>query len=329
LRLVDDVLDLARIEARGITVSPEPIAVHALVDEVLAGLAESARAAGVTLTPPEVPEDLPMVHADRVRFAQVLMNLGSNAIKYNRHGGSMMVTVVPTERGVRVTVSDDGIGVAPEHQARLFEAFHRAGQETGPIEGTGIGLALSKRLAELMSGSMGYRPRAAGGSEFWVELPAHRSGARSSRVSSPGLVAAGATPQAALARSRVLYVEDNAANVALVREIVTSLDRTEFFAAHTAESGLALARQMRPDVVLMDINLPGMNGYEALAALHGAKETADIPVIAVSAAALSTDRTRAARAGFAHYVTKPIRIDELETALSDVLQKVRGAPRGA
>lgn len=314
LRLVDDVLDLARIEARGVAMAPEPVAVDELVDEVMASLTVRAREADVALLPIEVGADVPMVHADRVRFAQVLMNLGSNAVKYSRAGGRIQVSITTEVRGVRVTIRDEGIGIPPEHRGRLFEAFHRAGQETGPIEGTGIGLAISKTLTELMGGTIGYRARPEGGSEFWVELPAHRSGARSSRPSSPGLsMATELGPPAP--RVRVLYVEDNEANVALVRELVATLDRADFFATPTAEAGLALAREMKPDVVLMDINLPGMNGYEALAALRDAPETAAIPVVAVSAAALPADRARAARAGFAAYVTKPIRMEELEAAI--------------
>jgi PAS domain S-box-containing protein len=316
LRLIDDILDLAKVEAGGISVSLEPVGVGDVLDEVRGTLEPIAARQNIELSV-ESPSPTPMIAADRTRIAQILMNFGSNAIKYNRPNGVVRFGVsTPTPETVRITVSDTGYGIPAESQTKLFQPFQRAGQETGPIEGTGIGLVITKRLAELMGGSVGFRSVPGEGSEFWVEMPvpsAQHQPIASNRVEQTRVNARISS------RRVVLYVEDNPANVAFMRDLIDGLDNLELLSVPTAELGIEVARTRRPDLVLMDINLPGMSGLDALAALRTSEETARIPVIALTAAASERDRTRGLEAGFYRYLTKPIDVDELITAIETLL----------
>ncbi len=259
-----------------------------------------------------------MAIADRTRFAQILMNFGSNAIKYNRPAGKVRfaVTTTSTER-VRITVSDTGIGIPVDKQDKLFQPFQRAGQETGPIEGTGIGLVITKRLAELMGGSVGFHSVPDQGSEFWVEMPAHRV----SEAPAPPPVSRDRAAMTQLDGERhlVLYVEDNPANVVFMRDLMSTFESLELVTLPTAELGVEFARSRQPEIVIMDINLPGMSGLDALRALRAAPETQHIPVIALTAAASERDRQRGIEAGFFRYLAKPIRVDELIDAIEELL----------
>jgi len=319
LRLIDDVLDLARVEAGRVTISSEPVVVAAVIDEVVTQLGPIAARQQITLGRASTAGD-PIVKADRTRLSQILMNFGSNAVKYGRAGGHATFRISYPARGrLRVSVVDDGLGIPEDKRARIFEPFHRAGQESGPIEGTGIGLAISKRLAEMMAGSVGFTSEAGRGSEFWIELPELRSDATER---APG--ALGEARESPLASSgtpyTVVYIEDNPSNIALMEAIIEDLPRLTLLTARTAEAGLELIRARRPDVVLMDINLPGMSGIEAKQRLAGSLDTRDIPVIALSAAALPGDTARANSAGFTRYITKPVRLDELASALEEALR---------
>jgi CheY-like chemotaxis protein len=245
------------------------------------------------------------------------MNFGSNAIKYNRPGGSVTLTVSARPSNfVRLTVADTGLGIPLEKQGKLFQPFQRAGQETGPIEGTGIGLVITKRLAELMSGTVGFGSTEGQGSEFWVDIPIHHG---------PELMTAGrpgaTDPSASLSEDRnrlVLYVEDNPANILFMTDLLSGFEGLQLITAPTAEMGVELARVRRPDAIVMDINLPGMSGVDALSELKASDGTKDIPVIALTAAASERDKQRGEQAGFFRYLTKPVRVDEFEAALEAV-----------
>ena len=319
LRLIDDVLDLSRIEARRITVSLEPVDVPEVLDEVIATLEPMAGRAGITVARP-APATVPRVLADRTRLAQILMNFGSNAIKYGKEGGHVRFALSePSFETLRITVIDDGIGIPEAKQDRVFEPFQRAGQETGPIEGTGIGLTITKRLAEMMHGRVGFTSKVNVGSEFWVEIPVY---ARAASDKTPSARVEPASPLAAgAARHKVIYVEDNPSNIAFMQELVEDLPSVELLTAATAELGLEMIRAHRPDVVIMDINLPGMNGIEAMEMLRKFPETRDIPVIGLSAAALLQDTKRAKAAGFFRYLTKPVKVDELTRVLEELLER--------
>jgi len=327
LRLIDDILDLSRIEAGGVTISTEPVSVGEILDEVRTILGPMAARNAIEITVDAMPEGLPRVAADRTRFVQVLTNFGSNAIKYNRPGGKVtFCACVVADGRVRVKVSDTGVGIASEQHDKLFQPFQRAGQEMGPIEGTGIGLVISKRLAALMHGAIGFDSMAGSGSQFWIDLPIDTSAPPPDVAVMPR---ADRPLRLAGEQSRlILYVEDNPANVRFMKDLVSSLEDIELMTASTAELGVELAYKRLPKVIIMDINLPGMSGLDALRVLRGRAATRDIPVIALTAAASERDRQRGLVAGFSHYLTKPVRVDELVEVLETLLasQSLESSP---
>ena len=321
LRLIDDILDLSRIEAGQVAISPEPISASEVLREVKTTLEPSATRTGIHIAIASLPADVPMIAADRTRFAQILMNFGSNAIKYNRPNGSVSfkLSVIDPET-VRVTIADTGMGIPIDKQDKLFLPFQRAGQETGPIEGTGIGLTITKRLAELMGGRVGFKSTAMEGSEFWIDMPIHVSNQISNASNE---LSADPTHLHVASTGVVLYVEDNPANVTFMKDLLGNFEGVELIVAPTAEMGIELARARRPAAIIMDINLPGMSGLDAMRILKQLPETRDLPVIALTAAASERDKQRGKQAGFYRYLTKPVRVDELEAALESVLAAAR------
>jgi PAS domain S-box-containing protein len=313
LNLINDILDLSRIESGKLEMSIEPIEIVQVLEEVKNSLAPIATRNGVQLQVEPLPANLPLLAADRTRCVQILMNFGSNAIKYNRQGGSAVFSVTQPRAGyLRITTRDTGLGVPLEKQEKLFQPFQRAGQEAGPIEGTGIGLFITKRLATMMRGDVGFSSVPDVGSEFWVELPVAEQVVRPVVTRRPRDTT---EHTANMHARRILYVEDNPANVDFMRDVVSAFDDADLITAPTAELGLELARTCRPHVILMDINLPGMSGLDALRALRRSADTQHIPVIALSAAASERDKERGTQAGFYRYLTKPVKVDELMRVL--------------
>jgi PAS domain S-box-containing protein len=322
LHLIDDILDLSRIESGRVMVSPEPVGVAEVLAEVKSTLAPMAEHAGIALVSEPMPAGLPEVVVDRTRFSQVLINFGSNALKYGRPGGKATLSVsLPNAETVRVSVRDDGIGIPNEQQEKIFLPFHRAGQETGPIEGTGIGLAISKRLATLMGCDVGFESTPGVGSVFWIDLPARTARARTESESARALPSTSVFGGSDGASYTIVYIEDNPSNIAFMQELIGELPRVSLVCAPTAEVGIEIVRARRPDVVIMDINLPGMSGYEATRKLREWPETKDIPIVALSAAAMVDDKKRADAAGFYRYLTKPVRVAELVRTLEELLAK--------
>jgi PAS domain S-box-containing protein len=318
LRLIDDVLDLSRIEAGRLTISLEPVSIASVLEAVVDTLRPMADRARIAVAALEPGAAVPPVTADRTRLLQILMNFGSNAVKYGRPGGRVVFALEPRDPScVRITVVDDGIGIPAEMQAKVFEPFQRAGQETGPIEGTGIGLTISKRLAELMHGRIGFSSEPARGSQFWIELPVHpQAAAELHQVGAPG---AAWSPARGASGHKIVYVEDNPSNIAFMEDLLGDVPSVALLVARSAETGIELIRAQRPDVVIMDINLPGMSGLEAMRRLRAWPESRDIPVIGLSAAALPADTKRAAEAGFFRYLTKPVKVAELTNVLEELL----------
>jgi CheY-like chemotaxis protein len=224
----------------------------------------------------------------------VLLNLLSNAIKHNRRGGQVGLQVAPDGDALRITISDTGPGLHETQKARLFHAFERLGSDRGAVDGAGIGLALSKRLVELMGGQIGLDSELGTGSRFWVRL--------TSAEAAPALPEDTATGHS----GTVLYVEDNPVNVLLMEAMLGQQTRLRLISADLPEAGLQLAHEQRPDLILLDIQLPGMDGYEVLRRLRADAATRGIPVIAVSANAMPGDVARGRAAGFDDYLTKPI-----------------------
>ncbi len=319
LRLIDDILDLSRIEAGGVSISTEPVSLADVLDEACRSLEQLAVRLQITVAVEPLAPELPMVSADRTRLVQILMNLGSNAIKYNRPDGKVTFTVsTPSKGTVRVTVRDTGMGIPFEKQDKLFQPFQRAGQETGPIEGTGIGLVITRKLAGLMRGDVGFESTPGEGSIFWVSLPAHESGTQSTIP--PAKEPSSDTRLLASGHRVVLYVEDNPANVTFMKDLLSSFENIHLLIAPTAEMGIEIVRSRRPEIVIMDINLPGMSGLDALRVLRADEHTKDIPIIALTAAASDRDRQRGMQAGFYRYLTKPVKVDELLAALEGLLE---------
>ncbi len=318
LKLIDEILDLAKIEAGRAPLSREPVSLAEVLLECRGMIEPQAQQRGIRLAFPG-PEMARFVRADRTRVKQVLLNLLSNAVKYNAPQGTVEVECSePAPGRVRVSVADTGAGLSREQTARLFEAFNRLGQEAGAEEGTGIGLVVAKRLVELMEGVIGVDSTVGVGSVFWFELD---------EAEAPSLLPEGAIPEAPARPSAppggrprtLLYVEDNPANLSLVEQIVARRPGIRLQTAPTGESGVEIARESLPDVILMDINLPGINGYEALKLLRSDPGTAHIPVVAVSANAMPRDVRKGLKAGFLRYITKPIRVDEFVETLEEAL----------
>jgi PAS domain S-box-containing protein len=317
LELINEILDLALIESGKLSLSLEPIALSEIVREIEAMIQPQAQKRDIHMSFPEVKLAY-FVNADRTRLKQILINLLTNAVKYNKAGGSVVVEFVVKAPGrLRICVQDSGEGLAPDKLTQLFQPFNRLGKETGVEEGTGIGLTLSKRLVELMGGVIGVESTVGKGSVFWIELnlttePQLATAAASAAVAKAPLH--GGQPMRTL-----LYVEDNPANLMLVEDLIARRPELRLLSAHDGNLGVELARAYLPEVILMDINLPGISGIQALKLLRADAATAHIPVIAISANAMPHDIKKGLEAGFFRYLTKPIKVNEfmetLETAL--------------
>ena len=323
LELINEVLDLAKIEAGRIDLSLEPVAVCEIYDECRRLLLPLAQQNDVTVEC-TCGADGFWVMGDRIRTKQVLLNLMTNAVKYNRRGGRVSVSCRSVDNGVvRVEVHDSGFGIAADQLAELFLPFHRLGAERGNIEGTGIGLALAKRIVEQMGGEIGVESAVGEGSRFWFDLPsAHVSEAF------PGMAddELPAEITASVAR-KLLYVEDNPVNLRLVKQILARYPSIELLGAHSARLGLDLAQAHVPDLILLDINLPDISGIELCERLREIPTLAEVPVVAVSAAAMPSDIERARAHGFVEYLTKPIDVARFMQLIEALLFAPTGEDR--
>lgn len=338
LSLISDVLDLSRIETGRLTLSPEATAIGAVLREALDMVRPLAEERGVALHHPDPDAALPTVHADPTRVRQILINLLTNAVKYNRDHGRVDVLVHPenggeesTEHGsLTVEVQDTGPGIPEEHQDRLFQPFERLEQEGTGIEGTGIGLVISRELAVRMGGSLDFSSTEGEGSSFRVRLPRSghatrkppwaTAGANETQTAEPEAAPETDTDAAPARPRRILYIEDNPTNMELMHELVRQRGQAELRVATSAEEGLVAAREWRPDLIILDIHLPGMSGTAAARVLKSRPETRDAPLIALSADAT---RNRAGEGNqnpdFEDYVTKPLDIPAFNRILDRLL----------
>jgi PAS domain S-box-containing protein len=325
LELINEILDLALIESGKLSLSLEPILLTEVMLECQDMIEPQAQKRGISVAFPQF--DTPyFVKADRTRVKQVFINLLSNAIKYNRAHGTVVVEYVTSLPGrIRVCVKDTGEGLTSEQLAQLFQQFNRLGREASAEEGTGIGLVMTKRLIEMMGGSIGVQSTVGTGSVFWVELALTNE-----RLSVEGPLATEAPNELVKTPTELrtlLYVEDNPANLMLVEDLIARRPDICLLSARDGIRGIEIARGRRPDLILMDINLPGISGINAMKILAGDPTTAHIPVIALSANAIPTDIEKGLQAGFFRYLTKPIKVDEFMKTLDTALEyaKLRSA----
>jgi PAS domain S-box-containing protein len=320
LELINEILDLAQIESGKLALSLEPTSLEDVMLECQAMIEPQGQKRGIGMTFPRF--DVPcFVDADRTRLKQVIINLLSNAIKYNRANGSVAVEwgLSGTPPCVRVSVRDTGAGLPPDMVIQLFQSFNRLGRETTAEEGTGIGLVMSKRLVEMMGGTIGVESTVGVGSVFWFDLkPAVAPRLTIDRSETSAIEQA--KFQHGMKLRTLLYVEDNPANLKLVEQLIARRPDMRLLSARDGNQGIRLARAHLPEVILMDINLPGISGIEALRLLREDPLTAHIPVVALSANAMPRDIEKGLLAGFFRYLTKPIKVSEFMNTLDVALE---------
>ena len=319
LDLINEILDLALIESGKLSLSLEPVSLAEVMHECETMIESQADKRGISVSFPKFSQPV-FVKADRTRLKQVLINLLSNAIKYNTERGSVVLRCVEADAvHIRISVEDTGAGLEPEQIDQLFQPFNRLGQQANAEQGTGIGLVMTKRLVELMGGTIGVKSMPGKGSTFWIEMKVTADRQPSAELIDLALAA---RPQVALAAQTrtVLYVEDNPANLMLVEDLIARRPDLRLLSARDGISGIAIARASLPDFILMDINLPGISGITALKILSEDPLTAHIPVVALSANAMPRDIEKGLEAGFFRYLTKPIKINEFMETLDMTLK---------
>jgi PAS domain S-box-containing protein len=304
LDLINEVLDLAKIESGRIELSMEGVDLPTLGEDCRHLIQPLADQAGIDLRFELLAEN--SVFSDRVRLKQVLLNLLSNAIKYNRPGGSVRLTAAAGKPGyLRLAVTDTGTGIAPERLSDLFQPFNRLGAEASEIEGTGIGLTITRRLLDLMGGEVGVESTLGIGTTFWLELALGQTAKVGAGRTVADSINANESPQR---EAQVLAIDDNPANLKLIAQVMGMREHVHLLTAHTPELGIELALLHRPDLILLDINMPEMDGYQVLKVLQASAELRHIPVVAITANAMPREVERGKAAGFTDYLTKPLDI---------------------
>jgi len=331
LTLINEILDLAIIESGKASMSIEPVSLHLVLQDCHAMIEPLAQKRGIQMTFPNDEHGF-CVRADRTRLKQVIINLLSNAIKYNRANGAVILQcAVSGKNRIRISVEDTGAGLSAEQLAQLFQAFNRLGREAGTEEGSGIGLVVTKQLVELMNGEVGVESRIGVGSTFWIDLDAMQAQALSIGSGVASGVTSGADEpdqeaEHALPMQRtLLYVEDEPANLLLVQQLIAQRGDIKLLSAINGDQGIEMARAHHPEVILMDINLPGISGFDVIKLLHEDSATAHITIMALSANAMPLDVKKGLKAGFFRYLTKPIKIgefmNELDAAFLNAAEK--------
>jgi signal transduction histidine kinase len=319
LELINEVLDISKIESGKMDLSIELVDLVFIVDNVISISKSLADTNNISIEYEIIPDGNIFAEVDPLRFKQVILNLISNAIKYNKPNGSVVVSFEkPGDGQIRLGVKDTGYGIPDENKDKIFMPFERFNMNSDQIEGTGIGLTISQKLIELMKGSIGFESVTGEGSFFYVDIPV------SDKIPLPVQIdEQTGSVQLPLKKNnlkKVLYIEDIDVNVELVRQILTKRPRVELLSASNTMDGIGLAQSENPDLILMDINMPGMDGIAAFNKLKVAEETRNIPVIALTADAMSTDIKKALDIGFKSYITKPLDVsvffDEIDKVLA-------------
>ncbi|MGD8569095.1 MAG: chemotaxis protein CheB [Gammaproteobacteria bacterium] len=318
LSLINEVLDLSKIDAGKLDITIEDVNVSEVLDKCVHLIKPLTRQSEINILGNW--EDAYWVKADATRLSQVMLNLLMNAVKYNRHGGSVTISVEPVEENrIRISVTDTGIGIKPEERSKLFEPFRRLNNITNLTAGTGIGLNITQKLTALMDGTVDFVSEQGKGSTFWIELPKGESAKPADTGKVLKKSEGTAIPTAAKETlQKILYVEDDPDNQVLMARVIRKLSHYELFTANTAPKGLELVAKHKPGLIILDINLPGMDGYEALQELQKNPDTRHIPVFALSASAMPEQVEKGYAAGFSAYLTKPIEIGELLKAIDGV-----------
>ena len=319
LELINEILDLAQIESGKLALSVEPISLVEVMQECQAMIEPQGQKRGIKMTFPQF--DAPFyIAADRTRVKQILINLLSNAIKYNQTNGTVVVDCAyRSPQRIRISVRDTGAGLPPDMVMQLFQPFNRLGRERSAEEGTGIGLVMSKQLVELMGGVIGVESTVGQGSVFWFDLNSAVAPTLGVDHAEAAAVARAQVPNGVPQRT-LLYVEDNPANLTLVEQLIARRPDMRLLSAREAISGIQIARAKHPELILMDINLPGISGIEALKILREDPATASIPVVALSANAMPRDIEKGLQAGFFRYLTKPIKVNEFMNTVDEALE---------
>ena len=321
LNLINEVLDLAKIESGQFELSLEPLEISPLVDECFILVGNLADKRNIKLTHSNLTDVA--LRADRVRFKQVLLNLLSNAVKYNREGGSVHFDIHAQGSGqLRMTVTDTGLGIPQERLSEVFQPFNRLEAESSGIEGTGIGLSITLRLMEAMGGAVGVNSELGVGSTFWIDLPIETLVADAALVEDANEV----TPQSVTESDFdcILYIDDNPVNLKLVAQMLSRRKHIKLLTTHLPVLGVELALAHLPALILLDINMPGMDGYQVMEVLKADLRLQHIPVIAVTANAMLHDIERGKAAGFTDYIPKPLNLNQFLKAIDHVLTDRKG-----
>ncbi len=327
LGLINEVLDLSKVESGHLDLSLEPVEIGPIVDECIGLVTPLADLRGIALG--YEMRTGAAVRADRMRLKQALLNLLSNAVKYNRDGGTVRLDVKPAGADrLCIRVADSGLGIPADRLGELFQPFNRLGAEGGKIEGTGIGLTITRRIVELMGGTVGVESEVGVGSCFWIELLLETQAAVSAAPTEPACAQAASARHPAADHHTVLYIEDNIANLKLVAQILAHVPNIHLITAHTPSLGIELALARRPRLILLDINMPDMDGYQVLQVLKAEESLKDTSVIAITANAMPRDIERGMAAGFVEYLTKPLRVDQFLASVSGCLARGPGDAEG-
>ncbi len=320
LELINQVLDLAQIESGLNDITLEKVNIKNLYDDTVPLISAAAENNKIQIIAEELPDCFLL--ADPTRLKQIILNLLSNAVKYNVEGGSITIKLEIFPTSFRFSVIDTGLGISSDKQQYIYEPFNRLGTENSGIEGTGIGLNITKKLVQLMNGTVGFTSEQGVGSTFWIEFPTIESqlNTMEKEPSDNKFVDATDMNQDPSHIASILYVEDMETNAELMSMFIKQEAGLELLLAATAQEGIEIAREKQPDLIIMDINLPGMDGFQALERLKSSHKTSHIPVVALSAEAMQSHINKGLEAGFLHYLTKPVKLDQLLVIIDEILK---------